>query len=90
MRASSKGHVEVVKALLSAGSYVNLQAKYRMTPLMVASFFGKVEVVKLLLSAKAKVNLQNKDGKTALCYAKKPEIKQLLKDAGGLRICPSS
>ena len=88
MFASRMGHVEVVKALLSASANVNAQDENGWTALMSASLKGHVEVVKALLSAGADVNHQDKKGWTALCYAKKFEIQNLLKETGG--VCPSS
>ena len=47
------------------------------TPLMFAASSGNASLVNLLLSKGADVNAKNK-GKTAMDFAKKPEIKQMI------------
>ena len=60
--ASNGGHVEVVRALLSAGAQVDLVTPgYGASPLWVASDWGDVEVVHALLPAGARVDLAMHD-----------------------------
>ena len=71
MYASSNGHLEVVKFLVSENiksvKYSNLS--YNHTALMTASENGHLEVVKFLLNYGAKLDEFNKRGDTALLMA---------------------
>ncbi len=83
MRAGVRGHIEIVKMLVSAGANVNLQDSDGRTALMRAdvggltcwtafmraSRCGHTEIVKMLVLAGANVNLQDSDGRTALMRA---------------------
>ena len=83
MRASKKGHREVVEKLLENGAKIDLQNKNGSTALMIASQNGHMEVVGKLLENGAKVDLQKKDGFTALMIASqngRKEVKMLLRE----------
>jgi ankyrin repeat protein len=67
--ASSEGHLDVVKLLITAGANVDGKDQDETTALMAASARGHVGAVKELLAAGAKVNEQNRDGHTALMFA---------------------
>jgi ankyrin repeat protein len=51
-------------------------------PLFSAAESGSVETVKLLLEAGAKADTKASDGKTAVCFARTPEVLRVLLDAG--------
>ena len=83
--AASKGHVEVVQLLLSAGADKDKAANDGWTPLIEAANEGHVETVRLLLAAGANKNMVTSDGNTALSRATSEghqEIVQLLQPAG--------
>ena len=59
--ASAMGHLEVVRALLSAGALVDLDTTdFSSSPLYVASRGGHVEVVRTLLSAGAQAIIKQR------------------------------
>ncbi|MFT3771485.1 MAG: ankyrin repeat domain-containing protein [Minicystis sp.] len=66
LSAASRGQVEIVRALLSAGTSPDAAASNGGTALMAAARSYQVEVVKLLLEAGADVQRQTSDGSTAL------------------------
>jgi ankyrin repeat protein len=85
IRASSRGHTEVVKFLIKEGADVNTKDIFGNTALTLASLGGYIEVVKLLLEAGADVNAKDKLGYTALTLARingRTEIIKLLKQHG--------
>jgi serine/threonine-protein phosphatase 6 regulatory ankyrin repeat subunit B len=67
--ASSEGHVEIVKLLLTGGVNINAVDKDGTNSLMAAAARGHLPIVKELLDAGAKLNEQNTDGHTALMFA---------------------
>ncbi len=67
--AATKGHTEVVKALIEAGANLNAQDKNGYTALIWATREGRAEVVEALIDAKADLNAQDYEGKTALILA---------------------
>ena len=81
------GHLEVVRALLSAGALVNLATTDNASPLHVASVKGHLEVVRALLSAGALLNLRNTlSGRSPLflaCQHGHAEVALALVSAGG-------
>jgi ankyrin repeat protein len=79
---SQNGHLDVVRALITAKADVNEKAANGFTALNLASETGHLEVVRALVAAKADVNANQTDGETALSLATKggfAEIVQLLK-----------
>jgi len=75
----------MVRALLDAGSTVNVADEYGIAPLMWAVVLKKRETVRMLLERKARVNLGDIQGNTPLHYAAEtsdPSIVQSLL-AGG-------
>jgi hypothetical protein len=85
--AATSGSPEIVQALLSTKSYLDVNAEQPggHTPLTLASMRGRADVVRLLLAAKADLNAANKDGKTALTLASendRQEVVELLTAAG--------
>ena len=82
--AVSLRHSDLVKFLVSQGADVNAQIGYGITPLFWAARFGSADVVKFLIASGADVNLKTNDGKTPLDNAESDEIKNILRDAGGL------
>lgn len=66
INASSEGHLEIVKFLVSKGADLNIKNKYGYTALMKAANEGHLEVVKFLVKSGADVNIKDKSGDTAL------------------------
>jgi hypothetical protein len=66
VRAAGDGDVSRVKALLAAGTNVNIAAEAGETALMRASAGGRLEVVKLLLDAGGDVHARSENGFTPL------------------------
>ena len=69
MEASEKGHAEIVKFLVKAGSNVNVKSADGFTPLALASRQGHTQTVKLLLDEGADIKARTDNGKTALSLA---------------------
>jgi ankyrin repeat protein len=75
IRASDRGHVEIVKELLKTDIRVNHVNRMGWTALFEAILLGggderHTEIVRLLVDAGADVNLPDKDGVTPLAHAK--------------------
>ena len=68
-RASIKGYLDIVKALLAAGADKDKYGGFGVTPLIWAAIEGHLKVVQVLLKAGAKVDKVNKYGHTALIVA---------------------
>ena len=68
-RASIKGYLDIVKALLAAGADKDKYGGFGVTPLIWAATQGHLKVVQVLLKAGAKVDKANKFGDTALMRA---------------------
>lgn len=68
MKACSKGHLEVVKALLAHQADVNVKNIYGHTALMIASWQNNLELVKLLIYNNAEINAKDNKGNTALMW----------------------
>ena len=77
--ASSSGHGEVAKLLLSEGADVHAKNEYGQTPLHYASRNGRGDVAKFLLSKGADVHAKNNYGETPLDVAINSAITKLLK-----------
>lgn len=90
MLASTEGHLEIVKYLISKGADINAKSDKGWTALMAASGEkGHLDVVKYLISKGADINARNDDGRTALMnaatYSGNLEIvKALVEGKGGL------
>ena len=83
MKASARGHTEVVKILLEHGAEIDYQTKIEphdnikdregLSALMVAAMHCKQNAVELLLDKGAAIDLRNKEGRTALMLSSSPE-----------------
>ena len=67
--ASTGGHLDIVKTLISHGAEVNKATLTQSTPLRGASFHGYLEVMNFLLSNGAEINTPNCIGQSPLCIA---------------------
>lgn len=82
--AVRNGHLEIVKLLLPAKPDLNASQGQvpgddrDPTALMLATWNGHVEIAQLLIANGAKVNARDPRGYTALMFAEKPEIINLL------------
>jgi ankyrin repeat protein len=84
IRASDRGHVEIVKELLKTDIRVNHINRMGWTALFEAILLGggderHTEIVRLLVDAGADVNLQDKDGVTPLAHAKNRNYTDIVK-----------
>ena len=68
IKASERGYLEVVKALLAAQTDVKKANSNGWTPLYWASIEGHLEMVKALLAAKVDANKANDGGETPLYW----------------------
>ena len=85
MKASSQGHLDILKALIAAGADKDKDNDYGETPLTRAAMHGHVECMKALLAVKTDVNKADNDGWTPLICASfigHVEIVKLLLAAG--------
>lgn len=80
-QAASGKDPRIIRLLLSHGAILDRKNCHGQTPLMIAAAVGNVHVLSQLLIARADPNAQAKDGKTALEYAKTPEIASLIAEA---------
>lgn len=82
-RASSLGHIEIVRFLISRGADVNSRANDE-TPLYIAARYGNVEIAELLIKAGADPNARDDCNSTPLHEAvtSGPEMIRLLVSAG--------
>jgi ankyrin repeat protein len=63
MRASAKGDLKAVTALLAKGANPNMQSSEQgVTALMCAAYFGHLDVVQVLVAKGAKVDLKGGNG----------------------------
>lgn len=70
IKASQKGHLEVVKYLISKGANMDyLRSHIHSTALMWASSEGHLEIVKVLVENGADLNIKGSSGDTALIEA---------------------
>lgn len=67
--ARYSNNINVIKALLDAGSNVNIQNKHGYAPLHEAAYRGNTEITKLLLERGAYVKIKNQYGFTPLDLA---------------------
>ena len=68
-RASIKGYLDIVKALLAAGADKDKYGGFGVTPLIWAATQGHLKVVQVLVKAGAKVDKANKYSDSALMRA---------------------
>ena len=68
-KASSQGHLDILKALIAAGANKDKADSNGWNPLTRAASSGRVGCVKALLAAKADVNKADRDGWTPLICA---------------------
>ena len=84
--ACQTGHLEVARALLSAGATVDLQSNVGNSPLWIASQNGHYEVVRALLSSGAQVdfhdNVFNASPLFVACSQGHAEVARALLSAG--------
>ena len=73
-------NIEIVKLLIDKGANINEKdnSNEKRTPLIWASVYGYTKIVKLLVEKGAEVNEKDIYGKTAIDYAEKKVIKQIL------------
>ena len=64
--ASTRGHCDVVKCLLSAGAGINIRNKRGQSPLSIASQRGHCAIVECLFSSGANINLPDAGGQSPL------------------------
>ena len=69
MRASARGHIDTVRALLEKGGEVDARDSAGRTALMDAASEGYTDTAKLLLEKGATINSQDKEGWTPLFWA---------------------
>ena len=80
--AASGGQETVVALLLEHGADVNRKAGDGETPLMSAADGNHPEVVRALIAAGADIDARDDEGRTALWWAKRPEARAVLQEAG--------
>lgn len=69
IRASYKGDIDTISALLKQGERPDTQDAIGWTPLMVAAAENHIDIVNLMLEYGANVNIENTWGRTALHFA---------------------
>lgn len=69
MAAAERGHLDIVKALLTAEVDPDIVSSIGVTALFLAAHMGHLEIVKALLAKQANPNIIQKDGFTALAAA---------------------
>ena len=69
MAAVVKGHVEIVKLLLTRKVHINETDINGTTALIYATMFKNTEIVQLLVKADANIDIKDNKGKTAFDYA---------------------
>jgi len=84
IRASDKGHVDVIKELLKTDIRVNHVNRMGWIALHEAILCGDggerhTEIARLLIDAGAQINLPDKDGLTPLAHAKKKNYGNIIK-----------
>ena len=84
IRASDRGHVEIIRELLKTEIRVNHVNRIGWTALLEAIILGDggrrhTEIVRLLVDAGADVNLPDKEGVTPLAHAKCKNYNDIIK-----------
>ena len=85
MCAAMQGHVEAVRFLIANKADLNRTNWSGTTALMYSALLCPENAIQLV-KAGADVNIKDFDGRTALMNATDPEIKKLIKEAGGKEI----
>jgi len=82
--ASSKGHTDIVKVLVSLpGIDINKADKNDVTPLLVACYKGRTDIVKVLVSLPGiDINKASSNDRTPLGVADNEEIRAILRAKG--------
>ena len=82
--AASSGHLKILERFYNIGISMDEGDYDKRTPLHVAASAGQIQIVQYLISKKVNVNPKDRWGSTPLNDAKKPEIRQLLLQNGGV------
>jgi hypothetical protein len=69
LHAATTGDIEGLRALLAAGSSIDVADPTGLTSLMASSYAGKTQTVKYILDAGAKIDATDNCGYTALMFA---------------------
>lgn len=77
--AAASGKLDAIKAYVKAGSNINVQNEYGLTPLHSAVSNDRLEAVKLLLELGANPTIRSNDGVTPLDIAKIRENGEIIK-----------
>eukprot|EP00752_Nemacystus_decipiens_P007693 g6876.t1 len=80
-RAAAKGHAEVVTMLVQNGADIDSRDGFYYTPLHLACVNGAAACVEVLLLAGADPGIRAQGGVTPLIAARKPEVRELVKEA---------
>ena len=75
-------YLDVMRVLLEHGADIDTQNNAQWAPLHRASYYGSLQATRVLLEHNANVQLRNNKGRTALHYARQPDVVQLLLDQG--------
>jgi len=78
--AAQKGHLEVVRALVSAGASFKASTRKGVTPLHFAVQGSHLELVKYLSKKGASLTIKTKAGKTPLDLATNDEVRTFLEE----------
>lgn len=76
--AAQKGHLEIVKALVSSGVSVKVLTRKGFSPLHYAAQGAHLELVKYLMKKGASVSTKNKTGNTPIDLASNEEVRSFL------------
>lgn len=78
--AAQKGHLEVVRSLLSSGASAKSSTRKGLTPLHYAVQGSQLELVKYLVRKGASLTIKTKSGKTPIDLAGNEEIRSYLEE----------
>lgn len=78
--AAQKGHLEVVRTLLSSGASAKASTRKGLTPLHYAVQGSHSELVKYLVRKGASLSIKTKSGKTPIDLASNEEIRSFLEE----------
>jgi ankyrin repeat protein len=77
--AGEKGHLDCIKALVSANANINIQGSDGWTPLMYAVVYKRIDCINFLLDMGADPTIKNKAGKKAVDIAKNYDRTKIIK-----------